>query len=133
MHGPAEMPDLRLWLAEQWLPGKPFHYAAAPYHASRAHRALLAAGRTATRPDQVEGYANHERTVLNHATLWWVAESNDHEARQWTHRWLVHGHWRWQPHGPGRTLRRLTYIRPHVKGPDDLPLRVPTRVNSWVR
>lgn len=30
----------------------------------------------------------------------------------------VRGHWRNQPHGPGRTERRLTWIRPFVRGPD---------------
>jgi hypothetical protein len=61
------------------------------------------------------------------------APSDDHSAREWSHRWLVAGHWRWQPYGPGRSLRRLTYVRPHVKGPADKPFHTPTRVNAWVR
>lgn len=61
------------------------------------------------------------------------APGDEHAAREWSHRWLVSGHWRWQPHGPGRSLRRLTYVRPHVKGPADKPLHVPDRVNAWVR
>lgn len=61
------------------------------------------------------------------------SEDDEHARREWSHRWLVAGHWRWQPVGKGRTERRLTYVRPHVKGPDDKPLRVPTRVNAWVR
>jgi hypothetical protein len=61
------------------------------------------------------------------------APSDDHATREWTHRWLVAGHWRWQPCGPGRRERRLTYVRPHVKGPEDKPLRVPERVNAWTR
>jgi hypothetical protein len=28
----------------------------------------------------------------------------------------VAGHWRDQPHGPGRTLRRMTWIDPHTRG-----------------
>lgn len=58
---------------------------------------------------------------------------DDSQKRQYDHRWLVAGHWRWQPCGPGRLERRLTYVRPHVKGPEDKPLRTPTRVNAWVR
>lgn len=54
-------------------------------------------------------------------------------TREWSHRWIVSGHWRWQPYGEGRKLRRLTYVRPHVKGPADKPLHVPTTVNAWVR
>ena len=30
----------------------------------------------------------------------------------------VRGHWRQQPYGPGRTERRLQWIRPYQKGPD---------------
>lgn len=61
------------------------------------------------------------------------APTDEHASRDWTHRWLVAGHWRWARVGVGRTERRLTYVRPHVKGPEDKPLRVPTRVNAWQR
>ena len=33
----------------------------------------------------------------------------------WSHRWLVSGHWR--EYEPGK----ITWVRPHVKGPDDKP------------
>jgi len=33
-------------------------------------------------------------------------------------RFMVRGHWRHQPHGPGASQRRLIWIRPHYKGPD---------------
>lgn len=49
----------------------------------------------------------------------------------WTHRWMVHGFWRWQwypgAEGPcrhcGRTdgAHRRKYIEPYVKGPEHLP------------
>lgn len=55
------------------------------------------------------------------------------EHVEWSHRWLVAGHWRWQRVGAGRSQRRLTYVRPHVKGPDDKPLIVPQTVRAWVR
>jgi hypothetical protein len=38
------------------------------------------------------------------------------------HRWMVSGHWRSQPYGPGRTLRKPVWIAPHIKGPDGAPL-----------
>ena len=47
------------------------------------------------------------------------------EKREYSCRWVVDGHWRNQPVGPGRAERRLTYVHPYVKGPDDKPLRVP--------
>lgn len=64
--------------------------------------------------------SEHEKTVLS-------------QKREHDHRWLVSGHWRHQPFGPGRKQRRLQYISPHIKGPDDKPLKTKTRVNAWVR
>lgn len=40
----------------------------------------------------------------------------------WTHRWFVSGHWRWQPYKDG--IRRQIWISPYIKGPDDKPLEV---------
>jgi hypothetical protein len=40
----------------------------------------------------------------------------------YSHQWVVEGHWRWQPCGPGRSERRLIWIAPHIKGPDGAPL-----------
>jgi len=59
-------------------------------------------------------------------------EPEEHHER-YSHRWTVTGHWRNQPVGPGRSERRLTWVRPHVKGPEDAPLVVKERVNAWVR
>lgn len=47
---------------------------------------------------------------------------DDEDGPHHSHRWVVRGHWRWQPCGPGRKDRRLTWVRPHIKGPDDAPL-----------
>lgn len=33
-------------------------------------------------------------------------------------RFMVRGHWRWQPHGPESQDRKLIWIRPYYKGPD---------------
>jgi hypothetical protein len=43
--------------------------------------------------------------------------------REW-----VEGHWKHVPHGPGRTLRKLKYIDPYLRGPDDKPIRASTTV-----
>jgi hypothetical protein len=50
------------------------------------------------------------------------AGDQEHGKVEWTHRWLVSGHWRWQPYGDG--VRRQIWISPYVKGPDDKPLEV---------
>lgn len=64
------------------------------------------------------------------------APPDDHEPgahREYSHRWIVRPHYRLQPYGPGRTQRRLILIGPYVKGPEDKPLKTPTRVTAWVR
>jgi hypothetical protein len=38
-----------------------------------------------------------------------------------TVQWIVRGHWRNQPHGPGRTERKRMWIQPYWKGPEDAP------------
>ncbi|MCG5466715.1 hypothetical protein MED01_005757 [Micromonospora sp. MED01] len=48
--------------------------------------------------------------------------TDDTPTRVYTRRWWVKGFYREQPYGPGRALRRRTYVRPHIKGPDDAPL-----------
>ncbi len=42
---------------------------------------------------------------------------------EWTHRWIVRGHWRNQ-YLPSRGMHREQWIDQHVKGPEDLPLVV---------
>lgn len=55
------------------------------------------------------------------------------DGRQYRHRWVVSGHWRDQPYGPDRTLRRKTWIPAYVKGPEGAPMLVTERVNVWRR
>jgi hypothetical protein len=50
-------------------------------------------------------------------------ETGEHEGREWHCQWIVSGHWRQQVCGTGRSLRRPTWIRPYIKGPDDQPLK----------
>lgn len=62
--------------------------------------------------------------------------SHDHgdgEPTRYSHRWIVDGHWRRQPCGVGKKDRRLIYIAPHVKGPDDKPLKDVTKIRALVR
>jgi hypothetical protein len=37
---------------------------------------------------------------------------------------LVRGHHKHQPYGPGRALRKLVWIQPYWRGPDDAPINV---------
>ena len=54
-------------------------------------------------------------------------------GRRYRHRWVVSGHWRQQPYGPGREQRRQQWIPAYVKGPDGAPLLQTERVNVWRR
>jgi hypothetical protein len=55
-------------------------------------------------------------------------ESNRNEVEErsevdWSHRWIVSGHWRKQYH-PATEERIPTWINPYIKGPEDKPLKV---------
>ena len=50
----------------------------------------------------------------------------------WSHRWLVDGHWR-NHYMPASGAHRPTWIAPHVKGPPEKPLIVGERVYRWKR
>lgn len=53
---------------------------------------------------------------------------------EWTHRWLVKGHWRKQWYGTGEDrYQRVIWIHPHVKGPENAPFLVRERVYSLAR
>ena len=44
------------------------------------------------------------------------------------YRWWVKAHWRQQPYGPGRRLRRPFLVLPQLRGPDDKPIKASTVV-----
>jgi len=53
---------------------------------------------------------------------------------EWSHRWLVQGHWRNQPYKDGDgTIYKQIWIAPYVKGPDDKPLILKRRAFELVR
>jgi hypothetical protein len=59
----------------------------------------------------------------------------DAEAKhvEWSHRWMVDGHWAWRACGPKSSQRRLVFVVPYVKGPSDKPLVIKEKVRTWVR
>jgi hypothetical protein len=55
------------------------------------------------------------------------------EDANYSHRFIVSGHWRNQPY-PSEGIHRQIWISPYVKGPEDKPLVVrPRRVYQWER
>jgi hypothetical protein len=57
----------------------------------------------------------------------------DDTGQEYSHRWIVNGHWRNQACGAGRKDRKLIWIAPHEKGPKDKPLIVRHDVNILSR
>lgn len=55
------------------------------------------------------------------------------QSRQLRQRHLVRGHWRQQPCGPRKSLRRPVFVVPYVKGPADSELVVKPTVRVWRR
>lgn len=60
-------------------------------------------------------------------------EGEERTPREYDHRWIVRGHARLQPCGPGRSERKLIWISPFIKGPDDKPLRTSDKVFAVIR
>jgi hypothetical protein len=57
-----------------------------------------------------------------------TAEPGGARRRALDHRHLVGSHWKWQPWGPERSLRRRIFVAGYVRGPEDKPLKVTPRV-----
>jgi hypothetical protein len=64
-------------------------------------------------------------------TRYTSAEGGEERNVNWSHRWIVGGHWRWQPYkdpASGGEIKKRIWISPYVKGPDDKPLKAKERV-----
>lgn len=59
--------------------------------------------------------------------------TSGHANREWHHRWVVRGHWRWAKVGEGRRHVRRVWVSGHVKGPEDKPLRITKKVYDLKR
>lgn len=86
-------------------------------------------GRLERVPSRVSEQAKHVHVVdvREHAGDDAQANGDDAPGRKHAapdHRFIVTGHWREQPYGPGRSRRRRQWIAPYIKGPKDKPLRL---------
>jgi hypothetical protein len=101
-----------------------------------AERTILRADRADARRAARAGYSDPDVTIVDLRRLYHPrgpGESPDESSRVYSHRWVVSGHWRQQPFGKDRALRRQQWIPSHVKGPDGTPLLETERVNVWRR
>jgi hypothetical protein len=60
-------------------------------------------------------------------------DGDESKQVEWSHRWMVDGHWAWRACGPKRQQRRLVYVVPYIKGPPEKPLVIKDTVRTWVR
>jgi hypothetical protein len=82
-----------------------------------------------------DGLPSPEVTVVD-LRRQYTPQDRDPDAgsgRRYKHRWIVSGHWRNQPYGPGQSLRRQTWVPSYVKGPEGAPLLSTEKVNVWRR
>jgi len=69
-----------------------------------------------------------ELRVLKLSTGASVSRAEGTGTVEWSHRWMVRGHWHTVAHGPKKALRRVQWYDPYVKGPEDKPLDVRTTI-----
>lgn len=65
-----------------------------------------------------------------------VSGSGTPTDREYSRRWLVVGHWRWQPmknKETGEWMRKRIWINPYIKGPDDKPFVATKRVHALLK
>jgi hypothetical protein len=58
-----------------------------------------------------------------------IKKDKDEQGKDvnWTHQWMVSGHWRQQWY-PSANAHGLIWVPPHLKGPPELPLKTPLRL-----
>lgn len=64
------------------------------------------------------------------------SEPTGDKAFEYSRRWLVSGHWRWQPMKDSETkewVRKRIWINPHTKGPDDKPFVATKKVFALLK
>lgn len=87
----------------------------------------------AARKDAKKGRSANVTVIDLHAPKTVNTGDADESGRVFTHRWMVRGHWRNQPHGPNRSKRSVRWIPSYIKGPAGKPLRETERVWAWRR
>lgn len=89
------------------------------------------------RLERAHGKRDNSFRIVTLRTLRDPGEEKEEGAGQGTardHRWIVSGHWRRQPYGRrDLNLRRLQWIHPHVKGPEDAPIKMKEVIHAWRR
>ena len=109
----------RRWLATLWA------LAASPNLIEVSH---LPADRPERRRAKRAGLSEPTVKIVNLRRSVYVGAGAEREplgssGRRYKVRWPVKGHWRQQPYGPGRALRKPVRIEPFIKGPPGAPMK----------
>ncbi|MET4143850.1 hypothetical protein [Arthrobacter sp. UYCo732] len=98
-----------------------------------ADRSTVAPKTKAARKDAKKSRSANVTVIDLHTPKHVSTGDVDETGRTYTHRWMVRGHWRNQPHGPNRSKRSVRWIPFYIKGPAGLPLKETERVWAWRR
>ena len=80
------------------------------------------------------GHVHGDRvTVVDMRPMRQVHTTTDATGRRLTTRHVVRGHWTHQPYGPKRSLRRLQWVAPFIRGPEGSPFVGTDTVTVWRR
>ena len=97
------------------------------------HRYHLRPERATRRRAAREGWADRDIVVVRLRREAGEEHHETHGEANYSHRFIVSGHWRLQPY-PSEGISRQIWISPYVKGPEDQPLVVrPRRVYTFDR
>jgi hypothetical protein len=74
-------------------------------------------------------------TVMQYRRTDTVGEFVGESSVEWSHRWIVRGHWRWQPfkNDAGKDDVKRIWIAPFMKGPEDKPLVLTDKIYALTR
>jgi hypothetical protein len=74
-------------------------------------------------------------TVMQYRRTETIGEFVGESSVEWSHRWIVRGHWRWQPfkNEKGQDDRKRIWIAPFMKGPEDKPLVLTDKIYALTR
>ncbi len=76
-----------------------------------------------------------EVTIMQYRRVENVNQYVGESSVEWSHRWIVRGHWRWQPfkNEAGKDDRKRIWIAPFMKGPEDKPLVLTDKIYALTR
>lgn len=86
--------------------------------------------RPARRRAERSGLSSRSVTVIDLRRASTSSEDTTTSTVNWTRRWAVRGHYRRAKVGKGRQEVRRVWVSGHVKGPDDKPLIISTKIRD---